>query len=117
PVQRHYLAHRYPGNLGALGLPGEMAHTRVGVLGVTTSYPLYGDDLSNRVVYVGRHGARGAFTREPTCADWRNAVNVGHFRYLVVAPVTSPDLPAEAPKEPPREAAWTDATPIHRVGR
>jgi hypothetical protein len=36
--------------------------------------------------------------------------------YLVVAPVSSPTLPAETPTAPPREAAWTDATPIHRIG-
>jgi hypothetical protein len=115
-VQRHYLDHRYAGDLEALGLPREIAHTRIGVLGVTTGYPLYGDDLSNRVVYVGRSGPHGAFTREPTCRDWRNAVNAGNFRYLVVAPVTAPDLPAEQPKAPPREAAWTDATPVRRIG-
>jgi hypothetical protein len=86
------------------------------VIGVTTGYPLYGADLSNRVVYVGRPGPHGAFTREPNCAAWRNAVNAGNFRYLVVAPVTSPDLPAETPTAAPREAAWTDATLIHRVG-
>jgi hypothetical protein len=116
-VQRHYLDNRYSGRLAALGLPGEIAHTRIGVLGVNTGYPLYGTDLSNRVVYVGRSGPHGAFTREPTCRDWRNAVNAGHFRYLVVAPVTSPTLPAEQPKAPPREAAWTDATPIRRIGK
>jgi hypothetical protein len=115
-VQRHYLEGRYGGDLAALGLPGEIAHTRIGVLGVTTGYPLYGDDLSNRVVYIGRQGARGTFTREPTCTDWRNEVNAGHFRYLVVAPVSSPDLPAETPKAPPREAGWTDATPIRYIG-
>ncbi|MEA2410349.1 MAG: hypothetical protein QOC77_910 [Thermoleophilaceae bacterium] len=114
-VQRHYLDNRYSGRLAALGLPGEIAHTRIGVLGVNTGYPLYGTDLSNRVVYVGRSGPHGAFTREPTCRDWRNAVNAGHFRYLVVAPVTSPTLPAEAPTAPPREAGWTDATRIHQV--
>jgi hypothetical protein len=116
-VQRHYLDHRYQGRLAALGLPGEIAHTRIGVLGMNTGYPLYGTDLSNRVVYVGRSGPHGAFTREPTCRDWRNAVNAGHFRYLVVAPVSSPTLPAEQPKAPPREAAWTDATPIRRIGK
>lgn len=114
-VQRHYLEHRYSGVLSSLGLPSEMAHSRVGVLGVNTAYPLYGADLSNRMVYVGRHGAHGSFTREPDCEAWRNAVNAGHFRYLVVAPVTSPDLPAEQPKGPPVEASWTDATPLRRI--
>jgi hypothetical protein len=115
-VQRHYLDHRYAGFLQALGLPGDIAHTRIGVLGVTASYPLYGRDLSNRVVYVGRPGPHGSFTREPSCAAWRTAVNAGHFRYLVVAPVSSPDLPAETPKSAPIEAGWTDATPLRRIG-
>jgi Glycosyltransferase family 87 len=116
-VQRHYLEHRYAGFLQALGLPSEMAHTRIGVLGITTSYPLYGGDLSNRVIYIGRHGPHGSFTREPSCAAWRRAVNAGRFRYLVIAPVTSPDLPAQAPKAPPIEATWTDAVPLRRIGR
>jgi hypothetical protein len=117
PIQRHYLENRYGDQLFGQGLED----TRIGVLGATTHYALYGDDLSNRVIYVGRSGPEGAFTREPSCAAWRGAVNRGHFRYLLVAPVSSPDLPAETPTEPPVEASWTDgdpaAVPVKRVGR
>jgi len=68
------------------------------------------------VVWIGRSGPGGRFTREPDCRAWRNAVNAGHFRYLIVAPVTSPDLPAEQPKAPPVERSWTDATPLRELG-
>jgi hypothetical protein len=119
PIQSHYLDNRYKDQ--PLKFAHGLTHSRIGVLGATTHYALYGDDLSNRVVYVGRSGPRGAFTREPDCRAWRNAVNAGHFDYLLVAPVSSPDLPAETPTQPPIEARWTDgdpaAVPIQRVGR
>jgi hypothetical protein len=110
-IQRHYLERRYAGVVSYLGLPSDIDHTRIGILGVNQSYALYGRNLSNRVVYVGRHGPNGRFGREPDCRAWRSAVNAGHFRYLIVAPVTSSDLPAETPKAPPRETAWTDGDP------
>jgi hypothetical protein len=119
PVQSHYLDNRY--NDQPLGFADGLTNTRIGVLGATTHYQLYGDDLSNRVIYVGRSGPNGAFTREPSCAAWREAVNRGRFRYLLVAPVSSPDLPAETPTDPPIEASWTDgdpaAVPVERAGK
>lgn len=119
PIQSHYLDNRYRDQ--PLAFARGLSGARIGVLGVTTTYSLYGDDLSNRVVYVGRSGSRGAFTREPDCRAWRIAVNAGHFDYLLVAPVSSPDLPADIPKQPPIEAGWTNgdpaAVPIQRVGR
>jgi hypothetical protein len=121
PVQNHYLDHRYKDPaLSPLEFSRGLTDSRIGVLGATTHYQLYGDDLSNRVIYVGRSGPRGAFTREPSCAAWRQAVNRGDFDYLLVAPVSSPDLPAETPTEPPVEASWTDgdpaAVPVQRIG-
>jgi hypothetical protein len=117
-VQRHYLDHRYePGSAGGpptYEFARGLSDTRIGVLGATINYPLYGRDLSNRVIYVGRRGEHGAFTRLPTCRAWRAAVNAQRLRYLVVAPVSSPDLPAEEPTEPPIEAAWTAGDPAAR---
>jgi hypothetical protein len=119
PIQDHYLDNRYKDQ--ALEFSRGLTDSRIGVLGATTHYQLYGDDLSNRVIYVGRSGPKGAFTREPSCAAWREAVNRGRFHYLLVAPVSSPDLPAETPTQPPVEASWTDgdpaAVPVERVGK
>jgi hypothetical protein len=118
PVQRHYLDRRYADQ------PFEFArgltNTRIGVLGATVHYQLYGRDLSNRVIYVGRPGPNGAFTRAPDCRAWREAVNAENLDYLLVAPVSSPDLPAEPATAPPVEASWTDgdpaAVPVQRIG-
>lgn len=124
-VQRHYLDNRYPP--GSAGAPATfefargLSHTRIGVLGATVHYQLYGSNLSNRVAYVGRTRPNGGFTREPSCRAWRAAVNAGRFRYLVLTPVSSPDLPAETPTAPPVETSWTTgdpaAVPIYRSGR
>jgi hypothetical protein len=85
----------------------DLRDTRIGVLGLSTHYALYGDDLSNRVVHIGRRGDTGGFLRIGSCREWRRAVNDGRFRYVVVVPVTSFHLPAEVPKKPPPELAWT----------
>jgi hypothetical protein len=120
PIQDHYLDNRYRENQPFEFARG-LTHSRIGVLGATTQYALYGDDLSNRVIFVGRSGPHGAFTREPDCPAWRSAVNAGHFDYLLVAPVSSPDLPAETPTQPPIEASWTDSDPaavaLQRIGK
>jgi hypothetical protein len=120
PIQQHYLDNRYAQPaLAPFEFSRGLTDARIGVLGATTHYQLYGDDLSNRVIYVGRRGPNGAFTRAPNCRAWREAVNAGDFDYLLVAPVSSPDLPAETPTAPPIEASWTDgdpaAVPVQRV--
>jgi hypothetical protein len=96
--------------------------TNIGVVGARPGfrqYIFYGDDLSNHVQYIARHGPRGAFLpmaselaqndREPhyvqECEEWRRAVNDGHYRYLVIGP----DQRTQA--RLPIEAVWTATDP------
>jgi hypothetical protein len=92
--------------------------TRIGVVGGRPGfkqYVFYGDDLSNHVQYIARHGPHGAYLpiaseaaqndRDPNfrkqCEEWRTAVNDGGYRYLVIGP----DQRTQA--RLPIEAVWT----------
>ncbi len=96
--------------------------TRIGVVGGRPGfkqYIFYGDDLSNRVQYIARHGPHGAFLpiaseaaqddRERNfvqeCEEWRQAVNDGHYRYLVIGP------DQRTQSRLPIEAVWTGTDP------
>jgi hypothetical protein len=84
-------------------------------------YVFYGDDLSNYVQYVARHGPHGAYLpiaseaaqkREadgseviPQCEAWRRALNEGGYDYVVIGP----DQRTQALS--PIEAEWTGADP------
>jgi hypothetical protein len=96
--------------------------TRIGVVGGRPGfkqYVFYGDDLSNHVQYIARHGPHGAYLpiaseaaqndREPhwqqQCEEWRRAVDDGGYHYLVIGPDqrTQTRLPIEA--------VWTATDP------
>jgi hypothetical protein len=96
--------------------------TRIGVVGGRPGfkqYIFYGDDLSNRVQYIARHGPHGAFLPIASeaaqndvdphyvqeCEEWRRAVNDGHYRYLVIGP----DQRTQA--RLPIEGVWTATDP------
>jgi len=97
-VQTRYLSARYaPGSDRPFAsAPPEEVETlfrwvagttqaRVGVAGFGFEYPLLGEDLSNRVEYVGRRGPHGAFDDATTCREWRTLVNDGRYDYVVVS--------------------------------
>jgi hypothetical protein len=74
-------------------------------------YVFYGDDLSNHIQYVGRHGPHGALTpialdpadlgNVEACEEWRRAINAGGYDYLVI----TPDQRTQSLS--PVEAEWT----------
>jgi hypothetical protein len=78
-------------------------------------YTFYGDDLSNDVQYVARHGSRGAYLPiasedaqegdDPRavaqCEEWRRALNAGDYDYLIAGP------DQRTQSERPVEALWT----------
>jgi hypothetical protein len=81
-------------------------------------YIFYGDDLSNRVQYVAKHGPHGAYLpiaseasqhlqRGPAfvaqCQEWIRALNDGGYRYAVIGPDQRTQSVA------PVEALWTTA--------
>ena len=109
PLQESYLRRRYQ---STAPLPTiyrwaqHHDHERIGLIGIDLQYPLYGQDGSNYVQYIGRHGKNGAFSPFTTCAAWRRAVNAGRFDYVVVVPRGFYLVPH--PTEPP-ELTWTRA--------
>ncbi|MGA9372706.1 MAG: hypothetical protein WBV53_12740, partial [Solirubrobacterales bacterium] len=97
-------------------------HTRIGVVGGRPGfkqYVFYGDDLSNHVQYIARHGPHGAYLPIASeaaqndvarnwvaqCEEWRNAVNDGGYRYLVIGP------DQRTQSRLPIEAVWTGTDP------
>lgn len=86
-VQDHYLARRYAGGTSddrlytALsGLHG----TRIGLIGYRSGYPLFGQDLSNKVNYVGVTTSRHAFVEPTSCAAMVSVLADQHDGYVVV---------------------------------
>jgi hypothetical protein len=67
----------------------DIANSRIALAGTeggAFQYAYYGDDSSNRVVYVGDPGPRGSFNPIQTCKEWRAAINAGDFDYIITTP-------------------------------
>jgi hypothetical protein len=115
-VSRAYLDERYRTERASAAGAWfrDLRDARIAVLGASAHYPFYGTDLSNRVVFIGQTGDHGAFTRLRSCREWIAALDRGRFDYVFASPVSSPNLPAETPKDPPPERGWTAAEPAAR---
>jgi len=115
-VQDSYLEDRFEGFESeahvdeAWRYANELDGARIGLAGTTAGfyrYGFYGGELSNEVVYLGRRGARGAFSAIPGCAEFREAVNDADLDYLVTSPELNFDdqsVPLDSP-----EAGWLGA--------
>ena len=122
PVQRDYLDSRWrdfdpPQHLDtAYRWAGELRDSRVGLAGTTTGflgYGFYGEDLSNRVRYLGQEGPHGAFNAIRTCTAFRRAVNDADLDFLVTGPFLNfihPSRPLYSP-----EAGWIRTDPAVRT--
>ncbi len=124
PLQRHYLEGRFA-NTGAhdTQIPGMdldstyrwargIEDARIGVAGTSAQfagYGLYGADLSNRVIVLGRQGPHGAFNAIPTCAGFRAAVNAADLDYLLTSPFLNFLHPGDPIPSP--EARWLRGDP------
>jgi len=125
PTQRHYLEARYlPALTPPADNPGfrdspqwralqswvrQVHDSRIGVVGPPAAfaqYVFYGDDLSNRVEYIGEPGPHGSYRPLESCVSWRRAVNSHHLRFLIVAPA-----PGLGPQSIPQETLWTSGDP------
>lgn len=99
-VQRHYFHRRYllpnhadPG-LGAIYRWAQpLSHARIALYGALAQYPLYGAEDSNRVDYLGSRTAGGGFAPIASCRAWRDTVNRGRYRYLVLTRAQTADIP------------------------
>jgi hypothetical protein len=118
--QVHYLEHRYEDTGDyqdlnrALAWARDVRDARIAVAGIRavfTQYPFYGDDLSNRVQWLGRRVADDGYARIGTCRAWRKAVNAGHFDLVVTT--FDPYLPDGLTNTP--EGRWTGSDPHARV--
>lgn len=61
-------------------------HQRIGLTGYVDEYPLVGNDLSNRVQYVGRRLPHATLVDITDCRDYLDAVNSGRYDFVTVAP-------------------------------
>jgi hypothetical protein len=91
------------------------AGLRIGVAGTSgayNQYGFYGDALDNYVQYVGRHLPEADFQAIETCPVFRQAVNDGHYDYLVTTPTLDLNNPATASPSP--EGGWVKNDPAVR---
>jgi hypothetical protein len=108
PIIRGYLHDRYTVAVTGQEAVGAWArgihNASIGIAGFFIQYPLYGQDLSNRVQYIGHFGSDHSFTDVRTCGQWRKAVNGAGYRFVVISPsfVTDPE---------PAALQWTRGAP------
>ena len=117
--QRHYLERRYQQLSPALDIAPAARWARgihdskiaiSGVRGVFNQYPFAGVDLSNDVQWLGEDGPDGAYLRIPTCAEWRQALADGNYRYVVT--MYDPYNPGALTDT--KEGLWTRRDPSSR---
>lgn len=92
----------------------------VGTFGWFFGYPVFGPDISNTVVYLGQHGSHGAFTPFRTCRAFRQAVNQGHFAYLITTgrrDVWRRTIVHSPEQDWTRDPAARRVLPAHRAGQ
>jgi hypothetical protein len=90
-LQRSYLSHRYDGSgfrsagLDAAFKWASSLHAQRIATTVPIQYPLVGQDLSNRVNFLGRHRSNAGFTQISGCRRWRAALAAGRYRYVLTS--------------------------------
>jgi hypothetical protein len=102
-LQRRYLAHRYVNapfsSANAFRWARTVHHARIGIVGFSSEYPLYGLDLTNHVHYLGLEHAQLALPDFPTCQSLRTHLEQFHYDFVVVAPQLNGE-------PPPPETQW-----------
>jgi hypothetical protein len=114
---RDYIRHRYAERQGPSGIykvwhwARSLHHTRIalaGTLGWFFSYPVWGPDDTDRVAYIGRHGANGSFRPITSCRAWRTTLNRGRYQYVVTT-ANRIAFTTELAQQP--ESQWTGSDP------
>lgn len=113
PLSQRYLENRYSSFEPEAGLApvyrwaSGVRDQRIGLAGTTAGFKafgFYGDDLSNRVIYLGRPLPHGGFGAIADCRDFIRAVNAARLGYLVTSPYLN-FLDYERPLPSP-ERSW-----------
>jgi tryptophan-rich sensory protein len=114
PAERTYLRTRYASGgpfscelirCAPLSFIQSLHRARVALGGSLGPYLLYGRDLSNRVVNIGRR-VGGNWSPIQSCRSWRQALASGDYDYVV----TSPPLYLYV-NVPTPQASWTRTDP------
>ncbi len=114
-LQQSYLRRRYT-DIAPMPViyawARQVQHARIGVYGTFAQlqYPLYGDHLDNWVQYLGVSGPHGAYGPFRTCAQWRRAIDAGHYGFVVVSSGLQPNRPS-ARTRTSAEGRWTSSDP------
>jgi len=118
PLASIYFDSRYKDFEAEAGLAepyrwaGGVEDAEIGLAGTTTGFRqfgFFGEDLSNRLTYIGREAPRGGFDVIRTCPEFKRAVNDAGLDYLV----TSPFLNFLGDREPvfSPERSWVAGDP------
>jgi hypothetical protein len=83
---------------------------RIGIVGIFDQYPFYGRTDANYVQYVGSSQPHAGFGPVQSCRQWRELINRGRYRYVVVAPPGFPLTFATAP-----QISWMSAPGVSGV--
>lgn len=67
-----------------------LGRSRIGVVGLVEQYPLAGRDSASYVQYVGLPEPHAGFGPITHCRQFRDAVNRGRYRWLLIAPAGFP---------------------------
>ncbi len=109
--QRHYLEERYEHvSFSVAGLNetfdrfSDVSGARIATTS-TRQYPLFGDDLSNHVQFIGEERPHGGFEPPATCKRWRQLLNEGDYDYAIT---TWDRIEPGKPPYPP-QARWTES--------
>jgi hypothetical protein len=114
-VQRGYIERRSHASFGGFRtLPvvdalRRQRGVRIATQGLFLQYPMYGDDLSNYVQFLGRQKRNGSLVPLTTCRSWKHAINSDRYDYVLVAADHYP----VAPLRRPNALAWA-ATEVGR---
>jgi hypothetical protein len=88
-LQQEYLRNRYTGasTPSYVTWAQHVSNARIAVAGDYTQiqYEMYGPDLTNYVQYVGQSEAHGGYAPITTCRNWRQAINAGHYGYVLAS--------------------------------
>jgi hypothetical protein len=97
-LQSFYLTHRYTSGPQApvYRWADSVHHADIGISGPILIYPLYGNDLTNAVVFVGDRTSHDYYSTPPNCVAWRETIDAGHFQFVVVTVANPSNTPTHS---------------------